>query len=91
MRGRDKCVGPWCHSILSFSGLQPTSQCVKADYKRAKGLLSQLNEPTGKKVLGKDEEEMMKENGGEHIVMKGKRSKRKSGKARHDGKRSDEK
>lgn len=34
---------------------------------------------------GQDEEEMMKENGGEHIVMKEKRSKGKSGKARHDG------
>lgn len=28
---------------------------------------------------------MMKENGGEYIVMKEKRSKEKSGKARHDG------
>lgn len=33
----------------------------------------------------------MKENGGEHILMKEKRSKEKSGKVRHDGERSDEK
>lgn len=34
---------------------------------------------------------MIKENGGAHIVMKGKRSKGKSGKVRHDSKRSDDK
>lgn len=46
---RDKCTGPWCHSILSFSGLQPTSQCVKADYKRAKGLCPNLMNQQEKK------------------------------------------